>query len=238
MMPLDPAVVREQRLWNSAQSQAFYRTHRQTPDDLYPSERFFLPEVLSKVDSMIDVGCAAGGFASVAKHFNPRVRYVGVDIAPAFIATASADHPDAEFVLGDGLTFTTPPNSFDLAHASGVLHLNLQYRAMIAAMWRQTRRYLLCDLRLTRGAAEVGRMEGPFGEQGESSTLPYVVLTVDEAVRMFSELDPAPSRITVKGYPHAPAASVTLAHAEVIVAFFLVEKGPAARPAVDIDLNG
>jgi len=235
---LDPQVVDEQQAWSSPESLDYYRRHRQSPEDLYPSERFFLPDVLRQVDSMLDVGCAAGGFSEVARALNPRVRYVGVDIAPRFIETARAEHPHSEFVLGDGLTFPTAPGSFDLAHASGVLHLNLRYRDIIAAMWQQTRRFLLCDLRLTKAAPEVGRMESPFGET-RATSLPYVVLAVDDALEMFRALDPPPARVTVKGYRHHASAHAKLANPDVLMAFVLAEKAPGSAPTTfDVDLDG
>jgi hypothetical protein len=237
---LDPGVVDEQRAWSSPESLDYYRRHRQRPEELYPSERFFLPDVLRQIGSMLDVGCAAGGFSEVAKALNPRVRYVGVDIVPAFIETARVEHPHAEFVIGDGLTFATPPGSFDLAHASGVLHLNLRYRDIITAMWAQTRRFLLCDLRLTTASPEVGRMESPFGE-AQSTSLPYVVLDVAGVVDMFRALDPAPARVAIKGYRHHASAHARLANPDVLMAFVLAEKGTgrsAAPPVIDVDLDG
>lgn len=235
---LDPQIVEEQRAWLSPESLDYYRRHRRTPEELYPSERFYLPDVLRRVDSMLDVGCAAGGFSEIVRALNPRVRYVGVDIAPAFIEAARAEHPHAEFLLGDGLEFPTPPGSFDLVHASGVLHLNLRYREMIAAMWRQARQFLLCDLRLTTGAAEIGRMESPFGETSPTS-LPYVVLNVSAIGEIFGSLEPAPSRVAVKGYRHSAAAQTRLANPQIVMAFVLAEKAAAAKGTeFEIDLNG
>jgi len=235
---LDPAVVDEQQAWSSPESLDYYRRHRQRTEELYPSERFFLPDVLRQVDSMLDVGCAAGGFSEVAKAINPRVRYVGVDIVPAFIETARAEHPHAEFTCGDGLSFATPAGSFDLVHSSGVLHLNLRYRDMIAAMWQQTRRFLLCDLRLTAAAPEIGRMQSPFGETHPTS-LPYVVLAVPDAIEMFRTLDPAPARVAVKGYHHHASAHARLENRDVLMAFVLAEKAAgSAATTFDIDLNG
>jgi SAM-dependent methyltransferase len=234
---VDPAILEQQRAWSSKESLEFYRRHRQTPDDLYPSERFFLPAVVPQVASMVDVGCAAGGFSAVVKSFNPRIRYVGVDVERNFVAAAKADHPDSEFVLGDGIHFDTPPGTFELAHSSGVLHVNLRYREMIDAMWAQTSRFLLCDLRLTRFTPEVGRMISPFGER-EAVSLPYIVLAVQDAIDLFTSLKPAPVRLQVKGYRHSANATATLANPDVIMAFFLAEKGTSgAAPRVDVDLD-
>jgi len=235
--PLDPAILEQQKAWSSQESLDFYRRHRRTPEDLYPSERFFLPEVVTAVDSMLDVGCAAGGFSGVVKSFNPGIRYVGVDVERNFIDAARTDHPDSEFVLGDGIHFDTPPATFELVHSSGVLHINPRYREMIEAMWAQTSRFLLCDLRLTKRQPEVGKMVSPFGEAAQVS-MPYIVLTVDEAIDLFASLEPAPMRVRVKGYRHTANATAILANPDIIMAFFLAEKGSSgAVPRVDVDLD-
>jgi len=234
----DPSVVDEQRAWASPESLAYYQAHRQRADELYPSERFFLPGVLRQITSMLDVGCAAGGFSDVVRSFNPQVEYFGVDVVPAFVEAARTSHPEATFAVGDGLTFPTPPESFDLVHASGVLHLNRRYRDMVSAMWSQTRRFLLCDLRLTTGEPEIGRLDSPFNERDPVS-LPYVVLSVTDALQMFSALFPQPDFIRIKGYPHEASTSATLRNPRVLMAFALVEKGAGdAPPAIEVDLGG
>lgn len=226
---LDDAIVVEQQAWGSPESQAYYRQNRNRPEDLYPSERYFLPDVLAKVGTMLDVGCAAGGFASVVMSFNPRVRYTGADVLPAFVEQARREHPDSSFFVTDGVHFETPPGAFDLVHASGVLHLNGRYRDMVAAMWAQTSRYLLCDLRLTRGRTACGRMESPFGEATPVS-LPYVVLNVDDALNLFRALEPRPDVLRVRGYRHRASGSAVLDDPDIVMAFFLAEKGNAGRP--------
>jgi SAM-dependent methyltransferase len=237
---LDSSIADEQRAWGSTESLDYYRHHRQRVADLYPSERFFLPEVVRQSASMLDVGCAAGGFSAVVNTFHPGIRYVGVDVVPAFVAAARADHPDAEFMVGDGVHFATPPGSFELAHASGVLHLNGRFREIIEAMWQQTSRFLLCDLRLSSTIGECGRMVSPFGEP-EGVALPYIVLNVEEALDLFKRLDPAPLSIRVKGYAQRASEAARLANPDILMAFFLVEKGAGGRgdtqPIVDIDLH-
>src|SRR5262249_38475235 len=157
--------------------------------------------------------------------------YVGTDISPEALAAATADHRNAEFVLSDGVSLPFAPETFDLVHASGVLHMNAHYHRVLESMWRQTKRFLLCDLRLTRGASEVGRVDAPFGQA--NTWLPYVVLNVEEAVARMSALCPAPRRIVAKGYGHAPGPGTVLAASRVIMAFFLVEKGAGAQ-SIDI----
>lgn len=60
---------------------AFYAEHRKHPEDLYPSESRFLPWLARQAHSVVDVGCAAGGFSDVWRHYQPEIRYVGVDLS-------------------------------------------------------------------------------------------------------------------------------------------------------------
>jgi hypothetical protein len=80
-------------------------------------------------------------------------------------------------------------------------------------------------------------MNSPFGER-EPVSLPYVVLTLADVKSIFRDLNPGPTRVTVKGYAHRASAAATLAHPEILMAFVLAEKGrDSAAPTFDIDLD-
>ena len=55
----------------------YYSAHRDKAEDLYPSEARFLPWLAGRTGDVLDVGCGAGGFADVWRHFNPGIRYGG-----------------------------------------------------------------------------------------------------------------------------------------------------------------
>jgi SAM-dependent methyltransferase len=236
----ESTVVAEQAVWAAKDSLAYYSTHRQRPEDLYLSERFFLPDAVREATSCLDIGCAAGGFSRIMKAFNPALAYTGVDITPAFIERARAAFPDSRFEVGDGLHFSTPPNSYDLVFSSGMLHLNSQYREIVRAAYRQTRHLLVCDFRLTFGPAVTGRFRVDFGDRPAADvvrTLPYFVLNVEELVADLQSLDPPPRALTLRGYAHAPAATAELPLSTVLMAFVRLEKGrPGDTTAVTIDL--
>lgn len=237
MNSLNEQVRGEQAGWGSADSVNYYRAHRNQPSDLYASEKFFLPEILPQVNSALDVGCAAGGFSRIMRSFNPTLRYVGVDITPNLVEIARRDYPDCQFEVCDGINFPFSVESFDLVHCSGVLHLNSHYQEMVAAMWAQTRRYLLCDFRLTRGSAQTGEIEIRFAENEASAKLPYYVVNADELLAFLKSLTPAPMTIRAKGYARAATATARLPLDRVIMAFFLLEKGASAAPQIDLQLD-
>ncbi|MBI5032977.1 MAG: class I SAM-dependent methyltransferase [Chloroflexi bacterium] len=231
------SIRQEQAVWAADDSLGFYRSHRNQPGDLYESERFFLPDVLTQVKSVLDVGCAAGGFSRIMRAFNPTLRYVGVDIIPEFIELARTDYPDSDFHVSDGITFPFSPGSFDLVHCSGLLHLNSHYQEMVRAMWDQTSRYLLCDFRLTREHSVTGEIDVEFGGGKSGKSLPYQVINVDELLLFLQSLVPAPASIRARGYNHSVSRSARVLLNSVIMAFFLLERSSTAETRVELALG-
>jgi SAM-dependent methyltransferase len=75
--------------------------------------------------SLLDVGCGFGGLLDYAKSRGITIDYTGIDLIPEMIDHASANHPDAEFTVGD--IFTLPESqSFDYAICNGILTLKLE----------------------------------------------------------------------------------------------------------------
>lgn len=234
------SVVKEQAVWGKPDSLKWFAGHRQTVEELYPSERIFLPEVVRQVRSVLDIGCAAGGFCEIMKAFNPRLSYMGVDVVSQMLSAAASRFPDAFFTLTDGVNLPLQDGSVELVWSTGVLHLNSRYREIVREAWRISRRYLLCDFRLTDGASCTGRSDVNFdGQSPAKDPLPYVVLNTNELVRLLADLVPHPAAITIRGYPHEVSHMATGVPREVVMAFALVEKAPAAsaRPKVEIDIR-
>lgn len=237
MKDLDDRILREQTGWGASDSLEYYRSHRTKPEDLYKSERFFLPELLPRIDSVLDVGCAAGGFSRIMKSFNDELAYTGVDITPELIDAARHDHPGSRFEISDGVNIPFAPESFDLVHCSGVLHINSQYKEMVRSMWAQTRRFLLCDFRLTREASQTGTIEIRFKESVAASSVPYFVLNVDDLIEFLKTLSPSPILIRAKGYSHAVSETASVPLERVIMAFFMLEKGANEQIKLEINLS-
>lgn len=235
---LDKEIAHEQRVWATQEKLVFYQQNRCEPKDLYETEQYFLPDIVQKVNSVLDVGCAAGGFYQIMKHFNPSIKYVGVDITSELISIAKRKYPQGEFMEGDGIHFTTAPESFDLVYSSGMLHLNSRHGDIVRSMWAQARHYLLCDFRLTFEKPEVGQMDFCSGPQKErSAILPYHVLNVSQLLSSLAALSPRPTCIRAKGYRHAVSPQAHLSTQEVLMAFFLIEKGRTEKLRMGIEFN-
>ena len=231
-------INQEQKVWASPDSVAFYQTHRHKPEQLYPSEEFFLPDVLKEVATCLDIGCAAGGFSCIMKSFNPNLRYVGVDIIPQLIELARITYPDSEFYVGDGINLPFAPDSFELIYSSGVLHLNSHYQEIVRSAYRLCSKYLLCDFRLTEGTTLIAEFDVNFdGKSIPEHPLPYIVVNVKEVTDFLRSLRPTPASIQAKGYAHAPSPTGRIPLKEVIMAFFLIRKGNEHNKYTSIELD-
>lgn len=215
----------EQRAWASSDSVDFFTRERRTTDDLYPSEKIFLPDAVERASSVLDVGCACGGFASIMRTFNPSVRYTGIDIVPEMLAHAGAENSDDTFVVAAGHALPFKDRAFDLVHCSGAVHLNSRYQELIADMWRVTDREALFDMRLTDGPSMEGSFRIDFNDIGEGGILPYHVVNLDEARTLIDGLPNAPARVRLAGYWHPASGNADLPEdTTVIMAFLLLQR--------------
>lgn len=218
---------------------AFYTTHRHRPEDLYDSERRFVPWLARQSQSLVDVGCAAGGFRAIWRNWNPSLSYIGVDASPELVEAARKLHPDADFVVGDcaeGLEL--PDAAADSVQALGWLHWEERYPDALAELWRLTGQHLFFDVRLHAGdddlhAQQRLQLEGKWDGH---TTVPYLVASWSRFAELLLDLKPA--AIYATGYSGPPSATVVGLNEDVCFATFVLERGGPDRdtPLVCCDL--
>jgi len=211
----------------------FYAEHRNQVADLYPSERRFLPWLAKSSDTILDVGCAAGGFADIWSAFNPDLRYSGIDHSATLIDAARNLHPECTFLVGDCAAGLPLGDRSSIAvSALGWLFWEPRYREALAELWRLSERFLLIDLRLHFGPEDVvGRQIIMPGEN-----VPYICVSWAGALKTLLSLKP--SRLLGYGYFGTTNPGVSgIAH-EVAFATFVLERepGPSRRTEVCLDL--
>jgi hypothetical protein len=203
----------------------FYATHRRKADDLYPSERRFLPWLALEASGVLDIGSAAGGFAEIWRSYNPRIVYEGVDTSPTLVEAARTLHPSFEFHVADCADgVMLPDERADVVQALGWLHWEPRYRTALQEAWRLTKRRLFFDVRLHEDAEDViGEQRLAFdGEWDGETTKPYIVVSWPQFARLLLELEPA--KILGFGYEGVPRDTVGVG-ATVCFATFVLEKG-------------
>lgn len=220
----------EQSVWGQENSLDFFSHERHSPEDLYPSERIFLPDAVRKASNVLDIGCACGGFSAIMQSFNEQISYTGVDIIPDMLKRARREYSDASFAAAAGHQLPFADQFFDLVHCSGATHLNSRYRELIADMWRVTGDQLLFDLRLTEGPTMEGTFRVDFDNNNKGDLLPYFVLNMDEMRDLIDNLADGPEHVSLKGYFHPASPNATLpGGGTLIMAFLLLSRTSSTR---------
>ena len=222
-----------------ASSVGFYARERNRVEDLYRSEAAMLLPVVPQVRSVLDVGCAVGGFADVFKELDPKIAYTGIDTSVGMIEEAQRRRPGADFRLSAGGRLPFDDDSFDLVLCTGVLNHNPDYLDMIADLFRVARRFSVIDLpRLVTGPYTFDiehsnmvlkeRFPGADSSVSDEQTrVPYVLANVGEAFEgVLTSLKGRLSGFGCMGYYGKTNASVTIPYPEVIFAVVLLAKGP------------
>jgi SAM-dependent methyltransferase len=214
----------------------YYTGHRADPGELYPSERRFLPWLASDASTVLDVGCAAGGFAGIWHHWGPSVSYTGVDVSESLVVAARRLHPNCTFEVADcaeGLPFEDA--EFEVVQALGWLHWEPRFADALAEMWRVCAGRLFFDVRLRAGWTEHLRAEQRIAlthDWDGHTTVPYLCLAWERFAAMLLELEPA--AILAHGYEGKASDTVTGVHGDICFATFVLERGKsrAAAPIV------
>jgi SAM-dependent methyltransferase len=218
---------------------AYYETHRNALSDLYPSERRFLPWLASAADSVLDVGCGAGGFAEAWRACRPSISYTGVDVSGPLIRAARQAHPEHEFLRADCAEGVPLADGFaDVVSAVGWLHWETRYAGALAELWRLTGRYAFFDMRLLDESGPdtqaVQRLALTTDWDGRT-TVPYICASWPRVAKLLVDL--CPGRILAHGYWGRPAATVMGINGDVCFATFVLERGDHRRcPEVVLDL--
>jgi SAM-dependent methyltransferase len=217
----------------------FYATHRNRPEDLYASEARFLPWLARQAGSVLDTGCAVGGFSEIWSHFNPDLSYTGVDVSASLVAAARQLHPRLEFVLGnvsDGLPLRD--RYADVVQALGWLPWEPRWDIALDELWRLTGRWLFLDVRVVADPADAGvgrqRIE-LVGEWDGKTETPYVTVAWPELARRLAALRPA--AVYGYGYWGHPSDSTRDVPENICLATFVLTRGDRdAAPSVCLDL--
>ena len=56
-------------IWNDTEAQKFFSFERKKAKDLYLGEKLFLSKILFENCTILDIGCAQGGFYKILKSY-------------------------------------------------------------------------------------------------------------------------------------------------------------------------
>jgi len=222
----------EAAFWNESVVVEYYENHRLSTEHVYPSEWHYLKELLREQMSVLDIGCALGGFAGVIAQRVCDFRYTGLDISKEMIRRAKQKHPVHRFYLIEEADLSVlNGETFDLVLCLGILHLSRKWRELISAAWHHTKEALLLDLRETYLKTCEDESISYFTMEAYSEKvpainlrLPYNIINSTEAMETLVGCCPGFKSFRHSGYFHPVSKSAVTPIARVIMNTYCIEK--------------
>ncbi|MEK7246323.1 MAG: class I SAM-dependent methyltransferase [Pseudomonadota bacterium] len=210
----------------------YFAERRGSTAEVYPSEWFFLKDRLKEGVSILDIGCAQGGFAAVIAEHVKNFRYVGADVNSEMIARARARFPKHQFIeVREGDFSALGERTFDLVLVLGILHLHETWRETLAAAWRCTAGTLIFDLREWEGATleDKARSHMTMDFHGKDDShraarVPYILLNAADALRAVQGICAGAGRLGHYGYLHAPSGTAVTPAKQVMMNTWCAER--------------
>ncbi len=238
--------------WSHPEVVRYYSQARSNLQDLYPSERPLLEGVVPQATSVLDFGCATGGFLNIFRALHPGIRYLGIDRSTEMIEQARRLHPEGRFKAIKGSAPAVPNNAFDLVFSTGVLNHNPNYPALISKLYGICSTFCVLDLpRLTTHSytfqlsSSHMAMDKPFAlKKGNrpdpASVVPYVLANPGPLFKfLLTKLSPRPRALAAIGYYGKPNPGVTVPSRRVcfcVVCLFKNIPSRKGNPTLYLDL--
>lgn len=231
--------------WSHENAVQYYSSHRNSLDDVYESEKFFLSRVLEAGHSILDIGCATGGFVNVFRGYEPSILYTGVDISAEMIRQARILHPDIHFEVTDGDNLPFENNSFDIVFSSGALHMAPNWRGILAEGWRVAKQFFIFDVRLKSLPPTIEDIHKSYqkiafsGQWDGKTIVPYIIIDVKTFKDALNTIQPAPSVQQVHGYFHSVSEMAVTSEIQVCMTMccLMKTKNSKAHDLWDIPLK-
>jgi len=244
MISNNDIIVSETAYGEDESSLKHWKNHRNKLDDLYPSERHFLYPALKCAESVLDVGCAAGGSFDFCREAKFNIDYTGIDISKKLINIANEIHPEGLFFVYDGHEITFKENKFDLVFSLGVLH-HLHHlhhwRGMIKKMVKCSSKSTIFDIRLTNKQtldnAKKYYQYVIFDDKRKSKTaISYLVFNIDDFKNFMKQcFGSGGYRVESYGYYAKPTDLANIPYDKVFMCCIKIEKN-SKSPGIFVDI--
>ena len=216
--------------WNQPNVVSFFDSHRMTTSDVYPSEWFFLKDELQEGMSILDIGCAQGGFAGMISEHLKNFSYTGVDISEEMIVKAKAKYPYHTFHIVKENDYSNVTKMYDVSIVLGILHLHESWRETIQVAWNHTKSSLILDLREISEETVEDKNKSYFTmdingkNEDYSDVLPYNLINSGEALEIINSICTGAKKISFYGYSQDPAKTAVTPNHKIFANVYLVQK--------------
>jgi 2-polyprenyl-3-methyl-5-hydroxy-6-metoxy-1,4-benzoquinol methylase len=216
--------------WNQSSVVSFFDKNRSRTADIYPSEWFFLKDQLQEDMSILDIGCAQGGFAGMIAEHLECFRYTGVDISEEMIAKAKVKYPQHNFHIVKENDYSNVKGIYDVSIVLGILHLHESWRDTIQVAWNHTKSSLILDLREVFDETIEDKNKSYFtmdingSNQDYFEVLPYNLINSGEALEIINSICTGAEKISFYGYSQDPAKTAFTPNKKIFASVYLVQK--------------
>jgi SAM-dependent methyltransferase len=218
--------------WNLPKVVDYFSTRRKETKDVYPSEWFFLKDRLYEGMSILDIGCAQGGFSNILSENIIDFSYTGLDISGEMIKLARAKFPKHTFHHIPENDYTIlQENQFDLVLVLGILHLHESWKETLKAAWEHSKKTLIFDLRESHLPTIEDKSKSFFkmdinggNDTYKSTTLPYNIINSSDALQIINDICTGANKLAHYGYLHTPADSAQCPMGKVLINTYCSEK--------------
>lgn len=183
----------EHKYWGLKPSIDFFKSNRKNINHLYKGEKKILSQILFDGCSILDIGCAEGGFIKIIKSFIKDFDYTGVDVNYKMISLAKKKNPKYKFFKKDDFYKRYKNKKFDIVLILGLLHLNKEWKEILISDSKFSKKYLVFDLRETNHTGTENIKKSYFKMNFNSDKkkyykihIPYNVVN-SEKVKLFLE---------------------------------------------------
>ena len=222
----------------------YFSLNRVKWDQFYPSEKWMFERVAGhdgRMGSVLDAGCAAGGLGLALGERFSLTEYVGVDINVQAIEHADTKRTQyscpCHFICGDILSIDLlPADKFDNVFSLSCADWNIATEDIISKCWKYVRvgGHFILTLRLTPKQSLLNFSESfqyiYFGEgmpekEDEVEKAPYMVLNIQHALAILTNLKPRPDHIMAYGYWGPPSPTARTRYDRLVFTALAVRKG-------------
>ena len=209
----------------------FYNKSRSKKKDLYLGEKFFLEKRLFEDMSILDVGCAQGGFISIIKNYIKNFSYTGIDISESMIKKAKRKNSKQKFYCTTQGNLNFLKNKkFDLVLVLGILHLNKNWRNVLISASKFYRKSIIFDLReiqeKTIEDKKKSFMSMTFNKKNfyEKNKLPYNLININDSHNFLKKIFKKRKILKVKYSSKKVTNSATVPTKKVIFSTYCVDR--------------
>jgi len=202
--------------------------------DFFRSETRFLKDIAGEIESVLDIGCAAGRFIELLAHYGIKPRFTGIDVSAASLRLARQAYPQALFIEADALECNLT-KTYTLVNATGVCQHEPRFSALIPRMIDWSSRYVLFDVKFAALDEHLVDIERAYC--GDVHRLYYILLSPTKFLGFLRRL-PNLARISIYGYATPTNARTVVPQdiGTIVSAGVLLEKGGSVSPELSIEL--